>query len=66
MACGIRPQHGWPTPDAMTITGHKTAAMVGRYTRQADQRRRAESAVAKHARQNGTGPKVYNRSKESL
>lgn len=38
---------GCDTRDIMAITGHKTEAMVARYTKRADQRRRATSAMAK-------------------
>lgn len=36
---------GCDTRDIMAITGHKTEAMVARYTRKADQRSRARSAI---------------------
>lgn len=38
---------GCDTRDIMSITGHKTEAMVARYTQSADQKRRARSAIAK-------------------
>lgn len=38
---------GCDTRDIMAITGHKTEAMVARYTRTADQKRRARSAITK-------------------
>lgn len=38
---------GCDTRDIMAITGHKTEAMVARYTRSADQKRRARSAINK-------------------
>lgn len=38
---------GCDTRDIMAITGHKTEAMAQRYTRHADQRRRATLAIAK-------------------
>jgi len=33
--------------DIMSITGHKTAAMVAKYTAKADQRQRATAAIAR-------------------
>lgn len=38
---------GCDTRDIMAITGHKTEAMVARYTRSADQKRRATAAIMK-------------------
>lgn len=38
---------GCDNRDIMAITGHKTEAMVAKYTKHADQRRRATSAMAK-------------------
>lgn len=38
---------GCDTRDIMAITGHETEAMVARYTRSADQKRRAPAAIMK-------------------
>jgi hypothetical protein len=40
--------------EIMAITGHKTSRMVAEYTRDADQRMRANAAIIKLERRNKT------------